>query len=71
MDELSLYGGSDLDEQIDQLVNTNKSPKINFVKNNDESAPEECDEDDLLKDIGNDFSIVEKTGPPIGKNWLV
>ena len=71
MDELSLYGGSDLDEQIDQLVNTNKSPKINFVKNNDESAPEECDEDDLLKDTGNDFSIVEKTGPPIGKNWLV
>ena len=68
VDELYLYGGSDLDEQIDELVNTNKSPKVNFAKNNDESAPEECDEDELLKDIGNDFSIVEKTGPPIGKN---
>ena len=68
MDELSLYGGSDLDEQIDELVNTNKSPKVNFAKNNDESASEECDEDELLEDIGNDFSIVEKTRPPIGKN---
>ena len=24
----------------------------------------------LIKDIANDFSAVEKTGPPIGKNWL-
>ena len=31
-DELSLYGGSDLDEQIDQLVDTNNSPKVNFAE---------------------------------------
>ena len=24
----------------------------------------------LIKDIANDFSAVEKTGPLIGKNWL-
>ena len=24
----------------------------------------------LIKDIANDFSALEKTGPPIGKNWL-
>ena len=31
-DELSLYGGSDLDEQINQLVDTNNSPKVNFAE---------------------------------------
>ena len=60
----SLYGGSDLDEQIDRLVDTTKSPKVNFANNNDESEPEESDEDDLIKDIAIDFSA----GPPIGKN---
>ena len=24
----------------------------------------------LINDIANDFSAVEKTGPPIGKKWL-
>ena len=61
-DELSLYGGSDLDEQIDRLVGTTK---VNF-ENNDESEPEGSDENDLIKDIANDFSAVEKTGPLIG-----
>ena len=47
-DELSLYGGSDLDEQTDRLVDTTV-------------------EDDLIKDITNDFNAVKKTGPRIGK----
>ena len=51
-DELSLYGGSDLGEQIDQLVDT-----TNFSNHNkDESEPEESNGDDLIKDIANDFS---------------
>ena len=66
--ELSLYGGSDLDKQIVRLVETTKSPKVNFESNNDESEPEESDEDDLSKDIANDFSAVEKRDSPIGKN---
>ena len=66
-DELSFYGGSDLDEQIDRLVNTTNN-QVNFANNNDEYKPEESDEDGLIKDIANDFSAVEKTGPPIGKN---
>ena len=65
-DELSLYGGSDLDEQIDRLVDTTNSPKVNFA-NNDESEPERSDEDDLINNIASKFSAVEKTGPPIGK----
>ena len=65
-DELSLYGGSDLDEQIDQLVDTTNSPKANF-ENNDESGPEGSDEDDIIKHIASDFSAGEKTGPPICK----
>ena len=55
--ELSLYGGSDLDEQVDQLVDTTK--KVNF-SNNDESELEGSDKDDLIKGIANDFSAVEK-----------
>ena len=39
--------------------------KVNF-ENNDESEPEGSDENDLIKDIANDFSAVEKTGPLIG-----
>ena len=37
--ELPLYGGSDLDEQIDRLADTTNSPKVNFA-NSDESEPE-------------------------------
>ena len=66
-DELSLYSGSDLDEQIDQLVDTTKSQKVNFASNNNGSQPEESDEDDLIKDIANNYSAVEKH-PSIGKN---
>ena len=58
--DMSLCDGSDLDEQIDRLVDTIKSPKVNFANNNDGSEPEESDEDDLIKDIANDFSAVEK-----------
>ena len=47
-------------------MDTAKSPKVNFANNNDESEPDGSDEDDLIKDIANDFSAVEKTGPPIG-----
>ena len=65
-DKLSLHSGSDLDEQIDGLVNTTKSPQVNFTSNND-SDPEEGDEDDLIKDIATNFTAVEKTGPPLGK----
>ena len=38
--ELSLYGGSDLDGPIDQLVNTTKSLKVNFTSNSDHFRPE-------------------------------
>ena len=57
-------------EQTDRLVDTTKSPKVNFASNNHDSEPEENDEDDLIKDFANDFSPVEKTGPPTEKNWL-
>ena len=65
--KLSLYSGSDLDEHINGLVDTTKSPKVNFTSNNDESELEVCDEDDLIKNISNNVSAVEKVGPPIGK----
>ena len=55
-----------MDEQIDQLVDTTNSPKANFA-NNYESEREGSDEGDLIEDIANDFSTVEKTGPPIGQ----
>ena len=55
-DELSLYGGSDLDEQIDLLLDTTNS-QVNFANNNDESELE----DDLIKEIANHFSAVEKS----------
>lgn len=42
--ELSLYGGSDLDEPIDQLVDTTKSLKVNFTSNSDHFRPKENDE---------------------------
>ena len=40
---------------------------VNTNHNNDEFEPEESDEDDLIKDLVNNFSAMEKTGPPIGK----
>ena len=67
-DELSLYSGSDLDEQIDRLVDTTNS-QVNFANHNkDESEPDKSDEDDLIKDIANNFSAVEKPGHQQGKN---
>ena len=56
-----------MDKQIDRLVDTTKSPKVNFESNNDDSEPEESDEDDHTKLIANNFSAAEETGPPIGK----
>ena len=50
-------------------MDTTNSPKVNFANNNNESKPDESDEDDLIKDIPNDFSAVEKTGPAIGKKF--
>ena len=53
-----------LDEQIDRLVDTTNS-QVNFANHNkDESEPDKSDEDDLIKDIANNFSAVEKAGPP-------
>ena len=65
-DEVSLYGVSDLDEQIDRLVDTTNNPKVSFA-NNDESEPERSDKDDLIKDIANDFRAVEKQVHQWGK----
>ena len=65
-DELSLCGLSDLDDQIDRLVDT---PHISNGKGgriNEEG--EDSDEDDLVKDIENDFNSVEQSGEPIGSN---
>ena len=41
----------------------NNNSHVNFENNNDESEPEESDEDDLMKDIANNFSEVKKEGP--------
>ena len=66
--ELTLDGNSDLDKQIGQLVDTTKNAQVNFAINNDGSESGQSDENDLIKDIANDFSAVEKAGPTIGKN---
>ena len=60
--ELSLYGGSDLDDQIDRLVDTLHIANAKGGCINDEG------EDDLIKDIENDLGSVEQTGEPIGSN---
>ena len=65
--ELTLDGSSDLDKQIGRLVDTTKNAQINFAINNDGSESGQSDENDLIKDIANDFSAVEKTGLTIGK----
>ena len=57
-----------MDEQIGQLVDTTKIPKVNFTINNNDSESEESDENDLMKDIANNFGAMEKTRPPIGNN---
>ena len=64
--ELSLYGGSDLDDQIDRLVDTLHIANAKRGCINDEG--EDSDEDDLIKDIENDLGSVEQTGEPIGSN---
>ena len=51
-DELSLYGCSDLDEQISWLVDTTNSPKVNFATNNNDSESEESNENDLVVKTG-------------------
>ena len=63
--ELSLYGGCDLDDQIERLVNT---LHIANAKGDSNEQGEESNEDDLIKDIEYDFSSVEQTGEPIGSN---
>ena len=68
--ELTLDGGSDLNKRIGRLLDTTKNAQVNLSINNDGSESGQSDEDDLIKDVANDFSAVEKAGPPIGKNWL-
>ena len=63
---MSLYGGSDLDDQIDRLVDTPHTAKAKGGCINVEG--EDSDQDDLIKDIENDFNSVEQTGEPIGSN---
>ena len=55
-DEMSLYGGSDLDDQIERLVDTSHIANANGVAIKDE----ESDEDELIKDSENDFNWVEQ-----------
>ena len=65
-DDLSLYGWSDLDDQIERLVNTTHIACAKGDGNNEEG--EDSDEDDLIKDVENDFDSVEQTKEPIGSN---
>ena len=65
-DDLSLYDWSDLDDQIERLVNTTHIACAKGGRNNEEG--EDSDEDDLIKDIENDFDSVEQTEEPIGSN---
>ena len=48
-------------------METTKNAQVNFAINNDGSESGQSDENDLIKDIANDFGAVEKTGPIIGK----
>ena len=65
-DELSLYDGSDLDDQIEKLIDTSHIANAKEVLINEED--EDSDEDDLIKDIENDLKSVEQTEEPIGSN---
>ena len=54
--------------KTNRLVDATNS-QVDFKKYNyDESEHEESDEDDLIKDVANDFRAAEKTGSPIGEN---
>ena len=66
-DELSLYGGSDFDNQIDGLVDTPHIGNAKWGWINEEG--EDSDEDDLIKDIENYFNSAEQTGDPIASNF--
>ena len=57
--ELSLYGGSDLDKQIDRLADTPHIANAKGGRINEEG--EDSDEDDLIKNIENDLNLVEQT----------
>ena len=59
-DKLSLYGGSDLDDQIYRFVDTSHIANAKGSHINEEC--EESDEDDLIKDIENYLNSVEQTG---------
>ena len=65
-DELSLYSGSDLDDQIEKLVDTPHIPNAKGDRFNEEG--DDSNEDDLIKDIENDCNLVEKTWKPTGSN---
>ena len=67
-DELSLYGGSDLDDQIDRLVDTLYYSHCQRKGGRISEKGEESDDDDLIKDIENGFNLAEQTGEPIGSN---
>ena len=56
---------------MSKLANWLTPPKFQrlilpLIKKDSES--EESDENEFMKDIANNFSAVEKTGPPIGNN---
>ena len=61
--ELSLYSGSDLDDQIERLVDP---PYIANENGGSNEEGEDSDEDDLIRDIENNFNLVEQTGELIG-----
>ena len=63
---MSLYGGSDLGDQIDRLTDTRHITNAKGGCINEEGK--DSDKDDLIKDIENDFSLVEQTGEPIVSN---
>ena len=63
---MSLYGGSDLDNQIGRLVDTPHIASANRGRIKEEG--EDGDEDNLIKDIEDDFNLVEQTGEPIRSN---
>ena len=58
--EMSLFGCSNFDEQIGGLVDTTKSSKVNIAININDSESEKSYENDLIKNIANDFSAVER-----------
>lgn len=49
-DEMSLHGGSDFEDQIDQLVGTNVKEQFEVEM-----------EDELIKDIAHKFATLEQT----------